>query len=338
MIRLAVVGSNPSASVSVFDPDRLLRATCVAVAHADLAQARQTATALGTRVTVASWDQLVQQHAEGFDAVLVQAPLGSRAELVQQAAAAGKHVLVESPLATTTELADQAIEACQAAAVRLMVGHDMRFLPSNVAVSQALKSGQLGEPALLRIHHWLPADTTATVPQDPTGDAYRAATIGHLASEIDLANWLFQGFPTRVYAKSRSSSTFQSDSSSSTQMKGHDYFQLHVAYPRDGMALIDRSTALPAGADYFSLSLIGTTGAAYADDHQNMHLAYRGGPPTAIQGVQGDGHLLTQVQEFVDAIHEARDPVVTGKDGRAAVRVAEAAIESMITGSPVLLG
>ncbi|MBI83704.1 MAG: hypothetical protein CMJ81_10950 [Planctomycetaceae bacterium] len=338
MIRFAVVGSNPSAPLSLFDPGRLLRATCTAVADTDLAQARQTASALGTHVTVASWDQLVQQHAENFDAVLIQAPLGSRAALVRQAATAGKHVLVESPLASTTDLADQAIEACKAAAVRLMVGHEMRFLPSNLAVAQALKSGQLGEPALLRIHRWLPPDTTAALRRDPDSNASRAAAIGHLADEIDLANWLFQGFPTRVYAKARSSSAIHSNLPSSAEINGHDYFQLHVAYPHDGMALIDRSTALPAGADYFSLSLIGTTGAAYADDHNNMHLAYRGGPPTAIRGVQGDGHWLTQVQEFIDAIHEARDPVVTGKDGRAAVRVAEAAIESMITGSPVLLG
>jgi myo-inositol 2-dehydrogenase/D-chiro-inositol 1-dehydrogenase len=337
MIRLAVVGPNPSAPISIFDPGRLLRATCVAVAHPDLAGARETATALGTRVTVASWDQLVQHHAEGFDAVLIQAPLESRADLVLQAAAAGKHVLVEGPLAASTDLANQAITACETAAVHLMVGHEMRFLPSNMAVAQALKSGRLGEPALLRIHHWLPADTTATFPQDPTGDAYRAVTIGHLAGEIDLANWLFQGLPTRVYGKARCSSTVQSDSPSGTQMKDRDYFQLHLAYPCDGMALIDRSTALPAGADYFSLSLIGTTGAAYADDHNNMHLAYRGGPPTAIRGVQGDGHLLTQVQEFVDAIHEDRDPVVTGRDGQAAIRVAETAIESMMNGRPVLL-
>ena len=43
------------------------------------------------------------------------------------------------------------------------------------------------------------------------------------------------------------------------------------------MALIDCAQTLPQGDGYFSLSLIGSTGAAYADSHHNRQLLYGGG-------------------------------------------------------------
>ena len=47
------------------------------------------------------------------------------------------------------------------------------------------------------------------------------------------------------------------------------------------MAMIDISTRLPEGDDYYSLSLVGANGSAYADDHYNMQLLYNGGPAAA---------------------------------------------------------
>ena len=53
------------------------------------------------------------------------------------------------------------------------------------------------------------------------------------------------------------------------------------------MAMIDVAASLPSGGDYFSLTMIGGTGAAYADDHHNMNLLYSGGQPNAIRASQG---------------------------------------------------
>jgi predicted dehydrogenase len=95
------------------------------------------------------------------------------------------------------------------------------------------------------------------------------------------------------------------------------------------MALIDDAQTLPGGDGYFSLSLIGSTGAAYADDHHNRNLLFRGGDPRAIETGQGSLHLTAQLQEFVAAIEEQREPATTGADGQAALQVAEAAVASL---------
>jgi len=142
--------------------------------------------------------------------------------------------------------------------------------------------------------------------------------------ELDLATWLFDAAPTEVYATGRKQG--------GASLPDHDYVQVHLGFPNDGMALIDYSAALPAGQGYSSLSVIGSTGAAYSDDHQNMNLLYRGGSPQAIDTGYGAQHVLAQLQEFVDAIIEKRDPIVTGKDGIAAIQVAEAVLSSIASG------
>ena len=78
-----------------------------------------------------------------------------------------------------------------------------------------------------------------------------------------------------------------------------------------------------------SLSLIGSTGAAYADDHHNRNLLFRGGDPNAIETDQGSIHLTSQLQEFVAAIEEQREPAANGVDGQTALQVAEAAVASL---------
>src|SRR5262249_57364777 len=55
--------------------------------------------------------------------------------------------------------------------------------------------------------------------------------------------------------------------------------------------------------------------------------------PTAI-GMQG--HII-QLQDFVDAVREDREPMVTGEDARPAVEIILAVYQSASTGQPVQL-
>ena len=103
------------------------------------------------------------------------------------------------------------------------------------------------------------------------------------------------------------------------------------------MSVIDYSASLAQGPGYHFLSMIGSKGAAYADDHHNVNLVYGDGGTRALDPGHGVGHILAQLQEFVDAIFEDRDAGPTGVDGRSAVLVAEAAAESMSCGKTARL-
>ncbi len=271
-----------------------------------------------------------EPFAGDFDAVVVMAGTQNRFDLAAHAAQLGKHVLIESPLAdsqqtadwfspkhrdadTLMSAADSIIATCREAGVRLMVGASRRFLPSVQAIRQSLDAGQLGDLGLLRIHRWVPISG---------GDATEC-----LLDQVDLANWFFNHLPTEIYAASRPNTTTDSCG----------YQQVHLGFPDGGMALIDVARTLPDGDDYYALSLIGSTGAAYADDHHNTHLLFRGGTASAVCSKPGDEHIAGMLREFAASIEEDREPSVDGSAGHAAVVVADAARRSAESGQALRL-
>ncbi len=320
MIRLALIGCANAASYAAV-LSRLRGAAITAVVDSDPGAAEAARIALGASASSASLDGLLAAHGDSFDAVLVDAPAESRAQLATKAAEAGKHVLVETPIALSGTEGDAVVGAAMKSGVCLMAGNLARFAPSGATVREALDSGELGEPGLLRIHRWEPLSTGSW----PTlGREQCSAVVRNLTGDIDLAIWLFGGLPSEVYATGRRVSHGGIDHP--------DYIQVHLGFDGGGMSLIDYSASLPQGPGYHFLSMIGSKGAAYADDHHNVNLVYGNGGTRALGPGQGGGHILAQLQEFADAIHEGRDPAPTGVDGRSAVLVAEAAAESVASG------
>ncbi len=183
-----------------------------------------------------------------------------------------------------------------------MPAHPWRFLPSVQSVKRSLDDNKLGQAGLLRIHRWLP-------PGEGVG-----ALADRILPDADLACWLFGSTPETVWSLQSAANP--------------EYIQFHLGFANDGMAMIDVAASLPSGGDYFSLTMIGGTGAAYADDHHNMNLLYSGGQPNAIRASQGRADLVGQLQEFVDAISEQRAPSVTVADTTRAVEVLDQVLES----------
>ena len=100
---------------------------------------------------------------------------------------------------------------------------------------------------------------------------------------LDLANWLFGTPPDRVYARAAEPG----------------YLQVHLGFSGGGMALIDVSDDLPPGDGYRSVTVIGSDGAGYADDHRNRNLVFGGGRrgrPQSGRGQPGVGGRVGRVR------------------------------------------
>lgn len=235
------------------------------------------------------------QESEDYDAIITDEP-----DTAGTAATSGKHVLLAGK---NVQAIQKTAELCQRAGTLFMPAFWWRFLPSVRALHKSLKSGKLGDPGLLRIHLWEHAPDQIASAQD------------RILSEIDIANWIFKTRPTTIYAVSH-------------DVSDRSYLQIHFGFPGDGMAIIDYSRCLPEDGSYYSLSLIGSNGAAYADDHQNMQLLYVGRDPIALKTEQNLDHLCAQVQEFTDSISTKRTPSVTVDDACTSIQVADAVIRS----------
>ena len=268
----------------------------------------------GAEVTavVSSAEEMVTNHVTQCDAaILVSGAAPGECEML---VTAGKHLLVplDSPLDSTA--VQGLLAQCSEQGTCLMVAGTDRLEPSLEATQESLVAGELGDPGLVRIHRW-----------SPQGNSSLAAP--GILRDLDLVLNVFQSLPQEVYAVARS---VLGDSE-------RDYLQVHLGFHGGGMAVIDRSGTLPPGDGYFSFSVIGSAGAAYADDHRNKQLVYRGEHPAAVGTGSADLGWVAQLQEFCDAIRQQRDPVVTGSDWLAVTRVCEAVRHSIDSGEVVTM-
>ena len=187
-----------------------------------------------------------------------------------------------------------------------------------------LDSGELGEPGLLRIHRWESLETGNW----PALDQEQGSVIvRNLSAEVDLAIWLFGGLP---YGGLRN----RAEGVAHGGIAQPDYLQVHLGFEGDGMSVIDYSASLPPGPRYHFLSMIGSKGAAYADDHHNVNLVYgerrHTGARCRAQARRSHPGPATGVRRR--GVAKAGTQPTTGVDGRTAVLVAEAAADSMCSG------
>lgn len=184
---------------------------------------------------------------------------------------------------------------------QLSIGHRRRFEPSIQSLCESDRAGQLGEFGLLRMHRWMGGPVSAWSRRE------------ELLASLDVVLWLCGERPETIYAVSN---------------QGEAVLQVHLDFPKNGMAIIDFAWALPAGEDYDSLHLIGDRGAAYSDDHRNVSLLYSGDHPRALRVENEEAGLATLLFQFVNSTDNSGKPLICLGETLVAKQVADAVVRS----------
>ncbi len=82
---------------------------------------------------------------DGVDAVVLASPHGAHFAQIVSAAAAGKHVFCEKPFCLSAAEAREALDALASRGLRVAIGHNRRFSPNALALSEMVRGGALGE-------------------------------------------------------------------------------------------------------------------------------------------------------------------------------------------------
>lgn len=162
-----------------------------------------------------------------------------------------------------------------------------RFDPHAQAVRRRLDAGDLGKPGLVRLHVWNPASDT--LDQRNKIDA------------IDLVLWLVGE---------------EIESSYGTQTQTNQV--IHLGFASGAMALIDFYDHLPADDRYRSLTVIGSDGAAYVDDHRDRNLFFASGGMNARPPATGHACLGAMLEGFASCINKRDDATHSQRAYRAA--------------------
>jgi myo-inositol 2-dehydrogenase/D-chiro-inositol 1-dehydrogenase len=193
---VGIVGAGKIARVHAANAAELDGLRIAAVADLDLDAASALANRIGCDASASSEELFAR---DDIAAVLITTPPTTHAELVAAAAAAGKHVFCEKPLALEIEQARRAAAACETAGVALQVGYNRRFDENFRAARDAVESGRIGTPWILRISSRDPEPPPARYL--PLSGGLFLDTTSH---DFDLARFLLESEIVEVAATAAS--------------------------------------------------------------------------------------------------------------------------------------
>lgn len=293
---------------------RVPEATLVAVADPNL----EAAQAIGAPRAYADPLELIDDA--DVEVVAISSPATTHTDLVVAAAQAGKHVFCEKPMALTLDDADRAIAAAEAAGVILQVGFNRRFAADFAAAHQAVVTGSIGTPQLLR-----------SLTRDPGISAEVAARVKPwtifnetLIHDFDTLCWLNPGARvTEVYA--------QAAALIHPQFAEAGFLDTSVVQLR-----FDNGAFGVAEASFQAVYGYDVRGEVFGSG--GVVLAGRAPEQAGRQNTElfADAYVA-QFAHLVQSIRTGAAASVTGHDARVALEIALAAAESVRTGAPVTL-
>ncbi len=267
---------------------------------------------------------------EDIDAVIVASPNYLHKEHVMAALRHKKHIFCEKPIALDLTQIDDALTAVEAAGVTLQVGFNRRFDPGFAAVRQAVIAGKVGQPEMVRI--------TSRDPEPPpigyvrvSGGIFLDMTI----HDFDMARYLTGSDVEEVYAKGAILVDPQIG-----EAGDFDTAVITLKFADGSIGVIDNSRKAAYGYDQ-RVEVFGSKGsaAAFNEKPTNVEVSTEDGvctdKPLYFFLERYMGSFAQELQDFVTAVLEDKEPPVTGKDGLEALYIAIAATQSAKTGRPV---
>ncbi len=275
------------------------------------------------------WDTFL----ESVDVVDLCTPTHLHHEGALRAAGAGRAVVVEKPLARTAKQAQELVETCASLGVPLLVGHVLRFFPEYARAKEVVDRGDIGTPAVLRLGR------NRSLPGKPGNSWFLddeksgGLVLDLMIHDLDYARWV-AGPVTSVYARSVRGGR---------PGAGVDHAVALLQHAGGAISHVEASWAHPPAVFRTYLEIAGTSGLLQADSDRTAAVRPALRDPAPGEAVPLPGSPVarspfeTQMRHLLDVLAGTAQPLVTPREALAAVRAAEAAVESLRTGLPVPL-
>jgi len=332
MLKAAVIGVGNMGRNHVRVYAEMEDVELVAVADPDETAAQRAIH--GYRVEKLYTDYREMLDREKPDIVSVVVPTQHHSEVACETISRGIHVLVEKPLALTQTGAQRIIDAASTHGIKLMVGHIERFNPAIVEMKRRLDGQELGRVFQVHARRLSPFPSRI---QD-VGVVLDLAT-----HDIDVMRYLLGSEVERVYAE--------------IERKAHqsceDLLSGLLRFSNGIIGVLDINWLTPTTVR--QLAVLGE-GGMYLGDYRTQDVYWyknrRGNTSTqhalkVFRGVwEGDmvkihfqkkEPLRAELESFVAAVLEDRDPQVSGHDGLVTLDLAQKLIESGSKHVPIYL-
>ena len=292
------------------------------------------------------------------EAVIVCTPHPAHAAPAIAAMQAGAHVLVDKPLAASLADCDAMLATAQQTGLKLGVVSQRRFYKPVQRVKAAIDQGKIGRPVLGTVL-MLGWRDEAYYASDPWRGSWQAEGGGVLVNQaphqLDLLQWLM-GPIEELFG--------YWDNLNHPTIEVEDTAVAVLRFKNGGLGSILVSNSQKPGL-YGKVHLHGSTGASVGVQTESGSMFIAGAPvPDAVEpplndlwSVPGEEHLLAtwqaedraaftegattqyhfnlQVEDFLQAILEDREPLISGQQGRATVELFTAIYRSQQERQPI---
>jgi len=266
-----------------------------------------------------------------IDAVFILSPTDTHTEYIERAARAKKAIFCEKPIGHSLSSIRQALATVEQMGVMLMIGFNRRFDHNFQRARQAVTSGEIGAPHIIKITSRDPAPPPLEFVRH-SGGLFFDMTI----HDWDMACFLAGDMVSEVYA--------MGEAIIDPNLKGID-IDTAVAtlkFTNGAMALIDNSRQAKYGYDQ-RVEVFGSEGAVWVEnDTPNSAKIFT---KSAIYADKIHHFFLErymqsytdEIVHFFDCLRNHLPPRITGQDGLNAVLIAKAAHISLVEHRPVKL-
>lgn len=267
-----------------------------------------------------------------IDAVLITASTNTHVEMSQAAAKAGKHIFCEKPISLDLEQIDETLAIVEKAGVKFQVGFNRRFDASFKRVREAVASGEIGEPHIMRISSRDPAPPPIEYVK-VSGGIFLDMTI----HDFDMARYLIGDEVVEVYA----AGGVRVDPKIG-EAGDIDTTVITLRFQNGVIGTIDNSREAVYGYDQ-RVEVFGSKGMVTAANPLTDTVTFSGSDgsraasPPYFFVERYKSAFLSELQAFFTCIQEDTLPAVTGADGRAPVVIGFAALKSLRENRPVRL-
>jgi UDP-N-acetylglucosamine 3-dehydrogenase len=246
----------------------------------------------------------------GLNVLSVAVPTTLHRQVALDAIQRGVNVLVEKPIADTVENADALIRAARDNKVKLMVGHVERFNPAIAKLKEMIDVGLLGDVVSI--------SAKRVGPYNP-----RIRDVGIILDlgthDIDVMAYLRGKRIKEVYALA-----------GSVVHSHEDHAIITLNFDGGSSGMIDTNWLTPHKVR--NLTVIGSKGIAEVN-YVEEALRIFDQEWVRDAKIEKEEPLKLELVHFIECVRLDKKPLVSGEDGRHALAVALAAVDSARTGT-----
>ena len=319
---VGLIGSVHAANIAK-NPNASLRY----VVDVDGEAARRAAEKYSTQVAPDAATALADPE---VDAVLIASPTNTHAELLTAAAKAGKAIFCEKPIDLDIRRVEDCLREIEKAGVPVAIGFNRRFDPSHRAVYNALREGRVGAIEMVLL--------TSRGPEPPP-ISYIKVSGGQFRDQMihffDLARWLLGEEPIEVFAMA----SCMVDPAIG-EAGDVDTSMVLMKTASGALCFINNSRRTTYGYDE-RIEVFGSEGMVQSTNRRLTSVKYHARDGSRQERFFNSwldrfrDSYRVELDHFIDAIKAGTKPMVTEYDGRLALVLADAALQSYKTGSPV---